>query len=90
LTQYPITNPIVTKLDVICKVCNAIFIRTLVKIFQSSPHVERRDVEKESCHEHKESQEQKLKERSKFNFQIRNKTKLCDSKIKTQNLQIKT
>jgi len=65
-------------LDVNCKVCNAIFIIIVVKNFLSSPHVERRDVEGESCHEHKESQEQRLKEKSKFNFQIKNKTKLCD------------
>jgi hypothetical protein len=27
---------------------------------------------------HEKSQQQKLKERSKFNFQTRNKTRLCD------------
>jgi hypothetical protein len=57
--------------------------RTIVKTFLSSPHVERRDVKEESCHEHKKSKKQRLKERFKFNFQIMNKTKLCDSKIKT-------
>jgi hypothetical protein len=32
------------------------------------------------CQIYKKPQEQRLKERSKFNFQARNKTKLCDSK----------
>jgi hypothetical protein len=36
------------------------------------------------CQKHKGSQEQKLKERFKSNFQIRNKTRLYDSKIRTQ------
>jgi hypothetical protein len=31
-----------------------------------------------------------IKERSKFNFQRRNKTRLCDSKIRTQELRTKT
>jgi len=30
------------------------------------------------CQRHKNSQEQKLKERFKSNFQTRNKTRLCD------------
>jgi len=64
--------------------------RLVVKTFLSLPHVEIRNVEEESCYEHKESQEQRLKKRSKFNCQIKNKTKLCDSKIKTQELKIKT
>jgi len=64
--------------------------RLVVKTFLSSPHVEIRNVEEESCYEHKESQEQRLKKRLKFNFQIKNKTRLCDSKIKTQELKIKT
>ncbi len=33
---------------------------------------------------------QRLKERSKLNFQTRNKTRLHDSKIKTQELRIRT
>jgi hypothetical protein len=37
-----------------------------------------------NCQRHEEPQGQKLKERFNFNFQTRNKTKLCDSKIKTQ------
>jgi len=40
----------------------------------------------ESHQKHKESQEERLKERSKSNFQTRNKTKLCDLKTKTQNI----
>ncbi len=31
------------------------------------------------CQRHKDSQEQRLKERSKLNFQTRNKIRLCDS-----------
>jgi hypothetical protein len=38
----------------------------------------------------KEPQEQRLKERSKPNFQIKNKIRLCDSKIKTQELRTRT
>jgi hypothetical protein len=33
--------------------------------------------------------QKRLKERSKANFQIKNKTPLCDSKIKTQEHRIK-
>jgi hypothetical protein len=36
------------------------------------------------CHEHEEPQKQKLWERSKFYFQTTNKTKLHDSKTRTQ------
>jgi hypothetical protein len=72
-------------LDVNYKVCNVIFMRLIVKTFLSSPHVEIRDVEEESCYEHKEPQEQRLKKMSNFNFQIKNKTRLCDSKIKHKN-----
>jgi hypothetical protein len=39
---------------------------------------------------HKKPREQMPKERSKFNFQTRNKTRLCDSKIRTQELKTKT
>jgi hypothetical protein len=39
---------------------------------------------------HKKSQEQRLKRRFKSNFQTRNKTILCDSKTKTQDLRVKT
>jgi hypothetical protein len=43
-----------------------------------------------SYQRHEKTQEQRLKERSKFNFQTKNKTKLCDSnkntKIKNQNI----
>jgi hypothetical protein len=42
------------------------------------------------CQGHKKPQEQRLKERSKSNFQTRNKTRLCDSKKKTHELKIKT
>ncbi len=42
------------------------------------------------CQGHRDSQEEKLKERSKSNFQTRKKTKLCDSKIKTQELKTRT
>jgi len=41
------------------------------------------------CQRHEDTQEQRLKERSKFNFQTRNKTKLCDLKTRTQNVQDK-
>ncbi len=41
------------------------------------------------CQGHEEWQEQRLKERSKFNFQTKNKTRLCDSKTKTQDVQNK-
>jgi len=34
---------------------------------------------------HEDPQEQRLKEKSKSNFQTRNKTRLCNSKITTQN-----
>ncbi len=43
-----------------------------------------------SCQGHKIPQEQRLKESSKSNFQTRNKTSLCDSKTRTQELKIKT
>ena len=39
---------------------------------------------------HKELQGQRLKERFKTKFQTRNKTRLCDSKTKTQELKTKT
>jgi len=42
------------------------------------------------CEGHEKPQEQRLMERFKFNFQKRNKTKLCDSKIRTQELRTKT
>jgi hypothetical protein len=42
------------------------------------------------CQGHEEPQEQRLKERSNSNFQTRNKTKLCDSKIRTQDLRSRT
>jgi hypothetical protein len=32
---------------------------------------------------HEDAQEQRLKERCKSNFQTKNKTRLCNSKIKT-------
>jgi hypothetical protein len=41
------------------------------------------------CKRHKKTQKQMLKKRFKFNFQIRNKTRLHDSKTKTQNVQDK-
>ncbi len=44
----------------------------------------------ENHQRNKESQEERLKERSKSNFQTRNKTKLCDSKTKTQEHKIRT
>ncbi len=37
-----------------------------------------------NCQWHEKPQEQMLKRRSKSNFQTRNKTRLCDSKTKTQ------
>ncbi len=43
-----------------------------------------------NCQRHEEPQGQSLKERSKFNFQTRNETRLCDSKTKTQELRIKS
>jgi hypothetical protein len=42
------------------------------------------------CQKHKNPQKQRLKEMSKFNFQIRNKTRLYDSKISTQKHKTKT
>jgi hypothetical protein len=42
------------------------------------------------CYRHEKSQKQRLKEKSIFNFQKRNKTKLYDSKIKTQKLRTRT
>jgi hypothetical protein len=39
---------------------------------------------------HENPQEQRLKERSKFNFQTNNKTRLCDSKIITHELRTRT
>jgi hypothetical protein len=42
-----------------------------------------------NCQKHEKPQVQKLKERSKSNFQTRNKITLCDSKIRTQNVQDK-
>jgi hypothetical protein len=42
------------------------------------------------CQGHEDSQKQRLKERFKFNFQTRNKKKLCDAKIRTQEFRIKT
>jgi len=39
------------------------------------------------CQGHGKPQEQRLKERFKFNFQTMNKTRLCDSKTKTQELR---
>jgi hypothetical protein len=38
------------------------------------------------CLGHEDPQEQRLKERSKFKFQTRNKTKLCNLKKRTQNV----
>lgn len=32
---------------------------------------------------HEDAQEQRLKERCKYNFQTKNKTRLCNSKTKT-------
>jgi hypothetical protein len=40
--------------------------------------------------EPEEPQEQSLKKEYKFNFQTRNKTRLCDSKIRTQKPITKT
>ncbi len=42
------------------------------------------------CQGHEDAQEQRFKERFKSNFQTRNKTRLCDSKIKTQKLKTRT
>jgi len=41
------------------------------------------------CQGHEKRQEQRLKERSKFNFQTKNNTRLCDSKTRTQDVQSK-
>jgi hypothetical protein len=38
--------------------------------------------EVKKCQGYEKPQEQKLKERSKFDFQTKNKTRLCDSKIR--------
>jgi hypothetical protein len=37
---------------------------------------------------HEEPREQRLKERSKFNFQTRNKIRLCDSQTRTKNMNM--
>ncbi len=42
------------------------------------------------CQGHEDPQRQRLKERFKFNYQIRNKTILCNSKPKTQELKTRT
>jgi hypothetical protein len=42
------------------------------------------------CQGHENPQEQRLKERCKSNFQTKNKTRLCNSKIRTQELKIRT
>jgi hypothetical protein len=42
------------------------------------------------CQGHRDAQDRRLKERCKFNFQTRNKTKLCDSKIRTHEKKTKT
>ncbi len=39
---------------------------------------------------HEETRKQRLKERYKSNFQTRNKTRLCDSKIRTQKHKTRT
>jgi hypothetical protein len=41
------------------------------------------------CQGHKNAQEQRLKERFKSNFQTRNKTKLCDSKLRNTRIKNK-
>jgi hypothetical protein len=41
------------------------------------------------CQGHEERQEQGLKKWFKFNFQTKNKTRLCDSKTRTQDVQNK-
>jgi len=38
---------------------------------------------------HKDPQEQRLKKNLKSNFQIRNKTRLCNSKTRTRELKIR-
>jgi hypothetical protein len=45
---------------------------------------------KRHCYWHEKSQEQKLKKKFKSNLQIQNKTRLCDSKTKTQEPWTKT
>ncbi len=42
------------------------------------------------CKGYEIPQKQRLKERFNFNFQKKNKTKVCDLKIKTQKLWIRT
>jgi hypothetical protein len=42
------------------------------------------------CQGHEKPQEQRFKERSKSNFQIRNKIRLCDSKIRTHERKTRT
>ncbi len=42
------------------------------------------------CQEHEKSQEQRFLKRYKFNFQTRNKTRLCDLKTKKQQLRTRT
>ncbi len=43
-----------------------------------------------NCQIHEYPQGQRLKERFKFNFQIRNQKRLCDQEIKTQKLRTRT
>ncbi len=40
-----------------------------------------------SCQGHENSQEQRLNKRFKFNFETRNKIRLCNSKTNTQKLR---
>jgi hypothetical protein len=42
------------------------------------------------CQRHKESQEQRLKKRFKFNFQTKNTTILCDLKTRKKQLRTRT
>jgi hypothetical protein len=43
-----------------------------------------------NCQGHEDPQEQRLKQRSKSNFQTRNKTRLCNLKIRTQEHKTRT
>lgn len=49
-----------------------------------------RKIKTNGCQRHEDQQEQKLKERLKFNFQTRNKRRLCTSKITPQKLITRT
>jgi len=61
-----------------------------MKELESAPKNEHFFSFSDYCQGHKNSQGQKLKEKSKSNFQTRNKIKLCNSETKTQEENTRT